>query len=183
MEYIIIISAFIAFLVMWIISVRRRLVVMDEKINTAMSQLGMQLSSRFDALTALLNLTKRYAGQESQSLIETVKSRRNTITAASAPEEIFEQESIVSEALCHISMVAKQYPELKADENYARCMSAIDSYENMVHTSRLIYNDSVTRFNRELRMFPTSLVAGMFGFHQRDYLEIVEEKTDIPGMR
>ncbi len=53
-------------------------------------------------------------------------------------------------------------------------MKAVDSYENMVRTSRLIYNDNVTKLNRELRMFPTSLIAGVFGFRQRNYLEAVE---------
>lgn len=51
---------------------------------------------------------------------------------------------------------------------------AVDSYEKMVCTSRLIYNDSVTRLNRELRMFPVSMIAGIFGFHQREYLETVK---------
>ena len=60
-------------------------------------------------------------------------------------------------------------------------MNAVDSYEKMVRTSRLIYNDSVTRLNRELRMFPTSLVGGMFGFRQRDYLEAAEEKPVHPA--
>lgn len=62
-------------------------------------------------------------------------------------------------------------------------MNAVDSYEKMVRTSRLIYNDSVTKLNRQLRMFPTSLVGGIFGFRQRDYLEAVESKADMPEMR
>ena len=166
----IIIGAVIAFLIIWIISVRRRLVGMDENINNAMSQIGVQLSSRFDALTALLNLTKEYAAHESQTLIETIKSRRSVITATSTPEDVLKQEEVISEALNRISMVAEQYPELKANENYAKCMNAVDSYEKMVRTSCLIYNDSVTRLNRELRMFPTSLIGGVLGFRQREYL-------------
>ena len=82
-----------------------------------------------------------------------------------------------------ISMVAERYPELKADKNYAKCMDAVDSYEKMVRTSRLIYNDSVTKLNREIRMFPTSLVAGALGFHARDYLEHQEGKADMPDMK
>ena len=60
-------------------------------------------------------------------------------------------------------------------------MNAVDSYEKMVRTSRLIYNDSVTKLNRSLRMFPASLIAGILGFHQRDYLETVESKADMPA--
>ena len=158
-------------LVLWAVSVQRRLVAMDENINNAMSQIGVQLSSRFDALTALLDLTKGYAAHESETLIETIKSRRSVITATSTPDDVLKQEGVISEALGRISMVAERYPELKANENYLKCMNAVDSYEKMVRTSRLIYNDSVTKLNRELRMFPTSLLGGVFGFHQREYLE------------
>ena len=179
----IIIGGLIAIFVIWGIGVQRRLVAMDENVNNAMSQIGVQLSSRFDALTALLDLAKGYAAHESQTLIETIKSRRSVITATSTPDDVLKQEGIISEALGRISMVAERYPELKASESYKKCMDAVDSYEKMVRTSRLIYNDGVTRLNRELRMFPTSLLGGMFGFRQRDYLEAVEEKADMPSMK
>lgn len=168
------IGALIAILIAWGVSVQRRLAVMDENINNSMSQIGVQLSSRFDALSALLDLTKGYAEHESRALIETMKSRRSVITATSTPKDVLGQEGVISETLELISVVAQQYPELKADENYSRYMDAVDSYEKMVCTSRLIYNDSVTRLNRELRMFPVSMIAGIFGFHQREYLEAVK---------
>lgn len=171
----VIIGGLIAIFVIWGIGVRRRLTAMDENVNNAMSQIGVQLSSRFDVLAALLELEKGYAAHESQTLVETIKLRRSAITAASAPNDVLKQERVISEALGRISMVAEQYPELKADESYKRCMDAVDSYEKMVRTSRLIYNDSVTRLNRELRTFPTSLLGGLLEFRPRDYLMAVEE--------
>ena len=179
----IIVAIIVVVLISWIISVQRRLVAMDENINNAMSQIGVQLSSRFDALTALLDLAKGYAAHESQTLIETIKSRRSVMTAKSTPQDVLQQEGVISEALGRISMVAERYPELKADKGYAKCMDAVDSYEKMVRTSRLIYNDSVTKLNREIRMFPVSLIAGMLGFRQRDYLEAREDKADMPSMK
>ena len=183
MTILIIIALLVVLLAGWIMSTQRRLVVMDENINNAMSQIGVQLSSRFDALTALLDLAKGYAAHESQTLIETIKSRRSVITAKSTPQDVLQQEGVISEALGRISMVAERYPELKADKGYAKCMDAVDSYEKMVRTSRLIYNDSVTKLNREIRMFPVSLIAGMLGFRQRDYLEAREDKADMPSMK
>ena len=183
MTILIIIVLLVVLLAGWVMSTQRRLVVMDENINNAMSQIGVQLSSRFDALTALLDLAKGYAAHESQTLIETIKSRRSVITAKSTPQDVLQQEGVISEALGRISMVAERYPELKADKGYAKCMDAVDSYEKMVRTSRLIYNDSVTKLNREIRMFPVSLIAGMLGFRQRDYLEAKEDKADMPSMK
>ena len=183
MTILIIIALLVVLLARWVMSTQRRLVVMDENINNAMSQIGVQLSSRFDALTALLDLAKGYAAHESQTLIETIKSRRSVITAKSTPQDVLQQEGVISEALGRISMVAERYPELKADKGYAKCMDAVDSYEKLVRTSRLIYNDSVTKLNREIRMFPVSLIAGMLGFRQRDYLEAREDKADMPSMK
>lgn len=168
---------------LWVMSSQRRLVVLDENINNAMSQIGVQLSSRFDALTALLDLTKGYAKHESETLIETIKSRRSVITAKSTPDDVVRQEGIISEALGRIAMVSEQYPELKANENYIKTMDAVEAFENMVRISRLVYNGSVTKLNRDIRMFPVSLIAGMLGFRQRDYLEEQSAKADMPSMK
>lgn len=177
------IVAVVAVIALWTISTQRKLVVLDENISNAMSQIGVQLSSRFDALTALLDLTKGYAKHESETLIETIKSRRSVITAKSTPDDVVHQEGIISEALGRIAMVTEQYPELKADKTYMKTMDAVQTFENMVRTSRLIYNDSVTKLNREIRMFPVSMIANMLGFQQRNYLEEQAAKIDMPSMK
>lgn len=179
----IIIVAIIGLVILWIISTQRKLVVLDENINNAMSQIGVQLSSRFDALTALLDLTKGYAKHESETIIETIQSRRSVITAKSTPDDVQRQEGIISEALGRIAMVAERYPELKANETYIKTMDAVQTFENMVRTSRLIYNDSVTKLNRKIRMFPVSMIASMLGFQQREYLAEQADKANMPSMK
>ncbi len=183
MTILIIVILLMVLLISWGVSTQRRLVVMDENINNAMSQIGVQLSSRFDALTALLDLAKGYAEYESKSLIEMVKSRRSVITAKSTPDEVLHQEGIISEVLGRIVMITETCPELKADKKYIKCMGAIESYEKMLRISRLIYNDSVTKLNAVIRVLPTSLIAGMLGFSQREYLDEVKEKTDMTDMK
>ncbi len=172
----------LALVVLWFISTQRKLVVMDENINNAMSQIGVQLSSRWDALTALLDLTKGYAEHEYKTLSDTIRMR-STITAKSTAAEVNDQENILTEAMGRIMAVAESYPDLKANENYIKTMDSVNDYEKMVRQSRLIYNDSVTKLNRAIRMFPTSLVAGMLGVTSRDYLEASESKADMPNMK
>ena len=176
------IGATIACLVIWVVLVQRRLVAMDENINNAMSQIGVQISSRFDALIAVLDITKEYAAEESRTLIDTIKPLRCVITAQSTPDDVVVQNGVISEALNRVTMIVEQYPELKTNKNYIKYMNAVDSYEKMMRTSRLIYNDSVSKLNRELRMFPTSLVGGIFGFGQRKCMETVQEKIDKPSV-
>ncbi|MBQ9120154.1 MAG: LemA family protein [Lachnospiraceae bacterium] len=167
-----IIGAIIAFIIMWIISVQRKLSILDENVNNAMSQIGVQLASRFEALMALLDLIKHYVGYESLDLVESTRAKRRMITAKSGSSDVMEQERVIYDALERIAMMAEQYPELQKDRDYAKYRNAVDCYEKMLHTSWLIYNDSVTKFNRMIRVLPICLIAGLLGFRQRDYLEL-----------
>lgn len=167
----IIIGALLMLLVVWTIGVRRRLTAMEENISNAMCQIGVQLSSRFDALTTLLTLVEGYAPHESQTLLESVNARRSALTALSTPEEVRKQEEVISETLERLTAVTAQHPELKDDETYHVCIAAVDGYEKMVCTSHLIYNDGVAKLNRELGTFPASLLGGVLGFHPRAQLE------------
>lgn len=80
-------------------------------------------------------------------------------------------------------MVTEQYPVLKANQTYIKTMDAVQTFENMVRTSRLIYNDSVIKLNREIRMFPFSMITGMLGFRQREYLVEQTDKANMPSMK
>lgn len=159
MEILVIIGLILLLLVLWIISVQRKFAVMDGNIQNAMNQIGVQISSRFDALFAVLDLMKGYAA-----------ARRSVITARSAPEEVSEQEQVIEETVKSIRLAAEHNPLLCADKNYTKCMDAVECYGRMVYTSRLIYNDSVTKLNSALGMFPTNVIAGILGFHKREYL-------------
>lgn len=91
MEILIIIGLILLLLVLWIISVQRKFAVMDGNIQNAMNQIGVQISSRFDALFAVLDLMKGYAADDTQPLMERAAARRSVITARSAPEKVSEQ--------------------------------------------------------------------------------------------
>lgn len=170
MEILVIIGLILLLLVLWIISVQRKFAVMDGNIQNAMNQIGVQISSRFDALFAVLDLMKGYAADDIQPLMERAAARRSVITARSAPEEVSEQEQVIEETVKSIRLAAERNPLLCADKNYTKCMDAVECYGRMVYTSRLIYNDSVTKLNSALGMFPTNVIAGILGFHKREYL-------------
>ena len=165
MKYIIIIVILVV-LVIWMFSVRRRLAGMNDNINNAMNQIGVQMDSRFDALQKLLALVEKYAPAETAALNDMIKSGV-CITAVSSPDEVVREDAVLSEALAEINAIAEKYPDLKNDETYGKCMYAVVSYGKMVGTSTLIYNDTVARMNRDLRFIPVALVGGLFGYHRR----------------
>ncbi len=175
----IVVITIVAIIVVWlIITTQRRLVVLDENISNAMSQIGVQLSCHFDALVTILELTMGYAKNESETLIETIQSRRSFIIAKSTPDEVLHQEKVICEVFFKIAMVTEQYPELKDNLTYIKAMGAVQRFENMIRTSRLIYNDSVSKLSREIRMFPVSMIFRILGFQKREYLKEQIHKVD-----
>ena len=106
-----------------------------------------------------------------------------SLTAKSTAKDVNVQENVLTEAMGKIMAVAEAYPELKTNENYIKTMDSVNAYEEMVRKSRLVYNDSVTKLNRAIRMFPTSIAAGILGIRSREYLEADTQKADMPNLK
>lgn len=182
MSALIIILAIVALVVIWVIGVQRKLVEKDELCKNALSQIGVQQASRWDALTALVELVKSYNEHEYNTLREVIAMRKK-ITGESTAADAQAQEQALGTLTRNINVVAEQYPDLKANENYAKTMDAVNVYENQVRMSRMTYNDTVTKYNKEIRQFPTSLVAGVLGFSTREYLDEAVGKSEMPSMK
>lgn len=175
---IVVILVVIAF---WAMGVQRALVQLDERCKNALSQIGVQQNSRWDALTALADLTKGYSDHEYKALMDVVGSRTK-ITGTSTPGEVNEQETALGSAFGRLLAIAEAYPDLKANQTYLQTMASVEKYEENVRMSRMVYNDTITKFNSMIRQFPTSLISGMLGFTQREYLQEPAGKTEMPSM-
>lgn len=176
---IIIIVAIIAIVALWFMGIQRKLVSSDELCQNSMSQIGVQQQSRWDAVSALVKLTKSYNEHEYNTLVDVIKQRKD-ITRTSAAADANAQEDVLVAAAAKIRFVAEQYPELKADATYAKTMDSLNNYENQVRMSRMVFNDSVTKYNRIVRQFPDSIVASILKFPLREYLKEVESKKELP---
>ena len=177
-----IIIAIVVILVLWVISVQRKLVKQEEICKNSLSQIGVQLASRWDALKALAELTKSYSEHEYKTITDTISQRR-PITAASSSADANAQEALFNDALSRLNLVVERYPELKANETYMKTMDSVNTYQNQVRMSQMVYNDSVTKFNQLIRQFPDSIVASLFHFTPREYLEQNQEKAEMPSMK
>ena len=174
----IIVIVIVALLVLWVISVQNNLVKSDEVCNNALKQIAVQQTSRFDALTALIKLTREYSSYEADTLQKIVDARKMSTNPTVA--DINANDDLLKQIGTKLIAVAEAYPDLKASANYQEAMKSIKEYEENVRLSRMTYNDTVTKFNQQVRMFPTSLIAGILGFAKRDYLEEDKSKKDYP---
>ena len=178
----IIILLIAAALVLWGISMQNKLVQSDELCNNALKQINVQQISRYDALKALIKLTREYASYESETLEKVIAQRRITSSANPTAADINANEQVLQEVSAKLIAIAEQYPDLKANQNYQQTMGDIKQYEENVRLSRMTFNDTVTKFNNMVRMFPGSLVAGLLGFAKREYLADEPAKKDYPDI-
>lgn len=171
----------VIFLIIWLVAAQRNLVETDERCKNALSQIGVQQNSRWDALTALAQLTKSYNEHEYKTLMDVI-SKRQQIDSSSSATSVDQQEDLIKSTLSKIVAIAEAYPDLKAQQSYSKTMSSVNEYENNVRMSRMVYNDTVTRFNQLVRQIPTSIAASIFKFRDREYLKTEDSKTQMPDM-
>ena len=153
----IIIIAAVALIAFWVIGIQNKLVKVDELCKNALKQINVQQVSRYDALKALIKLTREYASYEGETLEKVISARRITSSPSPSVEDINANERALQQT-----------------------MADIKSYEENVRLSRMTFNDTVTKYNNQVRVFPASLVAGLLGFAQRDYLAEDTSKNEYP---
>ena len=158
----IIILAVFAILVIWGIGLQRKLVSAEELCKNSMSQIGVQQNSRWDALTSLAELVKATTSTSINHYGSNRPAQRDNSSSSAAEAQV--QEDALSKAFGQIKLVVERYPELKANQQYLKTMDSVNTYENQVRLARMTYNDTVTKFNRMVRQFPDSIIAGLLRF-------------------
>lgn len=158
-----IILAIIVVIVLWVISAYNSLARAKAKVNNAFSQIDVQLQRRFDLIPNLVECVKGYMGHESDVLTKVTELRTSWASASSVSEKV-EIDNQLSGALKTIMAVSENYPDLKANQNFAGLQQDLKDTENKISFARQFYNDTVTRYNTDLMVFPTSIIASMFHF-------------------
>ena len=166
----------------YFISTQRTLVNLDELCKNALSQIEVQLNSRFDAVIALAKTAAQYAAHESETIIQTVQARGGN-APANTPAAINQQADLLGQMMGRLNVVVEQYPELKASDLYIKAQEGQREYEEKVRISRMVYNDTATKMNRMVRQWPSSFVASMLHFDVKDYLKVDnEQKKEYPNL-
>lgn len=178
MEWIAVI-VIVVLILLWGVSTYNKLISSREFVRNSMGNIAAQVESRWDAVKALIDAAKKYSSHEAEALTN-ITAMRAKVDRTSEPTTVEKDDSLFEQAMNQINVVVESYPELKADRVYIQSMEGIDKYENNVRQARMVYNDTVTKFNRQVQQFPSSIVAGMFGFSQEAYFQSSSSKSDMP---
>ena len=177
MTALIIIIALVVVIGSFVISTYNALVVLRNKVKDQWAQIDVLLKRRFDLIPNLVETVKGYAKHEKDTL-EGVIEARNKFTTASTPEEEMEANNQITTALNRLFALSESYPELKANENFKDLQNNLKETEDKIAYSRQFYNDSVLKYNNKRQMFPSNIVASIFGFKAEKFFEANETERE-----
>ncbi|GMU95111.1 LemA family protein [Ignavibacterium album] len=173
----------IILLVMWGISVYNNLVASEQNVLKQWSQVENQYQRRADLIPNLVNTVKGYANFEKEVLTQVTEARARVGQFNVTPEVLNDPQAFekfqsvqgdLSSALSRLLAVVENYPELKANENFLQLQAQLEGTENRIAVERKRFNEAVQEYNTMIKRFPASMLAGMFGFHEKQYFKAVQ---------
>jgi LemA protein len=147
------------------------LVQLRVRADSAWSDIDVQLKRRHDLIPNLVETVKGYAAHE-KGTFENVAKFRSMAMQATTPADKAQAETQLTGALKSLFAVAESYPELRASEQFTALQGSLNSIEDNIQNARRYYNAVVRDFNTRVQSFPINIIAGMFGFHTRQFFEM-----------
>src|SRR5215203_5080534 len=180
MVIVIIIVALLLLIGLIYVLVRNSLINLEQRVDESWSGIDVQLKRRHDLIPNLVESVKGYATHERETF-EKVTQARAAAMQASGPAEAGQAETQLTQALGGLRVVAEQYPELRATENFQQLQRQLSELEDEIQASRRIYNSNVQAYNTRIQQFPMSIVANQGGFEPRAFFEIGEAaEREVP---
>ena len=177
--WIIILIVILAFIAMYVVSTYNGLVVARNKVKDQFSQIDIQLKRRFDLIPNLVETVKGYAKHESETLESVIQARNNYANAKTDAEKVAASNEM-SRGVMNIMALSESYPDLKANTNFIQLQDELAGTENRISVARNDYNEAVKTYNKNIKSFPKNILAGMFGFEEKDYFEAKESSNEVP---
>lgn len=149
------------------------LVQLRVRADNAWSDIDVQLKRRHDLIPNLVETVKGYAAHE-KGTFENIARYRSAAMAATTPADKAAAENQLTGALRQLFAVAENYPQLRASEEFTELQGSLSQTEDTIQNARRYYNAVVRDLNTRIQSFPTNLLAGMFGFQQRQFFETTD---------
>jgi LemA protein len=164
--------AIVAVIVLYAVFVFNRLVRLRQNVRESWSAIDTELKRRYDLIPNLVETVKGYAGHERQTLESVIAARSAAVNNTGSPASQVQTESALTGSLQQLFAIAESYPQLKADTSFQNLQAQLADTETRISSARRFYNANVREMNTATLTFPTSLLAGMFGFGSEKYFEI-----------
>jgi LemA protein len=168
---ILVVLAVIALIVIFVVAMYNGLVRLKVQCDNAWSDIDVQLKRRYDLIPNLIATVQGYATHEKGTL-EGVVAARNQAMNASGPAAKGEAEGMLTSALRQVFALAEAYPQLRAVESFTSLQNSLSQIEDSIQNARRYYNAVVRDLNTKIAVFPSNIIANMFGIKGREFFEI-----------
>ena len=165
-----IVLAVVVLLVIFLIGMYNSLVQLRVRSESAWSDIDVQLKRRHDLIPNLVETVKGYAAHEKDTF-ENVAKFRSMAMQATGPVDKAAAENQLTGALKSLFAVAENYPQLQASQEFTQLQSSLNEIEDAIQNARRYYNAVVRDLNTKIQSFPTNILAGMYGFQQKQFFE------------
>ena len=166
-------------LFLWVIATYNRLIRLQVRAEEAWRDIDTLLRKRADLIPNLVETVKGYAGHE-REVFEKVAEARSASLKARTPKEQGQADDFLQATLKTLFAVVENYPELKANENFLGLQRSLEELETEIARSRRYYNAVVRDLNTKIKVFPSNLIAGLFGIREREFYTLPSEELREP---
>jgi len=166
-----------ALIVFWLIGLYNRLVRLRNNRENAFADIDVQLKQRHDLIPQLVETVKGYMEHEEGVLTKVTEARSKAINADDIDAKII-AEIELSSAISGFNIAVEAYPDLKANTNFLQLQEEMSDIENKLAAVRRYFNSATKELNNSVEMFPSNLVAGMFGFIKAVFFDLGEEQRE-----
>lgn len=177
-----IILGVIVLLALFVMSNYNALVKLRNMVKDQWSQIDVLLKRRADLIPNLVETVKGYVKHEKETL-EAVINARNKAVSAQTTEDEMKANGELSGALSKLFALAESYPDLKANTNFMDLQNNLKETEDKIAYARQFYNDAVLKYKNKLEMFPSNIIAGLFGFKPEPFFEATEAEKENPKVK
>jgi len=172
-----------AAIIVWGVFAYNRVVRLRVRADASWRDIDTQLKRRWDLIPSLVTVVRGYASHESD-VFEHVTAARGRSMQASTPREQAEAEGALKTAMKSLFVLVESYPQLQANAQFMQFQQTLEQVEDAIQRSRRYYNAVVRDYNMSIEVFPRSLLATVFGFHQRQYFALSDElERTSPAVR
>lgn len=174
MQFLIGLAVVVVLILLFGVNVYNGLVSLRNRVEEAFSTMDVYMKKRYDLIPNLVETVKGYAKHESETL-DAVINARNKAANASSDDARIEAEGELGQVMGRLFALTEAYPDLKANTNFMDLQNQLQTIETEIAQSRKYYNGSVRQYNTKREVFPSNIVANMFGFLRKPLFEVDSE--------
>jgi LemA protein len=179
LAFVLIIVGIVVLVGLAVLFIYNRMIARRNAVDNSWAQIEAALQRRHDLIPNLVESVKGYAKHERQTFEDVTAARSGAVTATAPPSQAAAEDALTA-AVGRMMVVAEQYPELRATENFQQLQAQLSETEDQIAITRRVYNDTVQTYNTFIQIFPPSMIANAFHFEPRQFFDAPKEAEATP---